>query len=315
MENKAYTLGAGLFVLVLLVLLVAGILWFNNRGHLEGRVYDLVTSASVAGLTVGATVSLRGVEIGEVQSIQFDQDDPTSIRVRIRVDPRFVLRKGSYATLSFQGLTGDAYVELDFPSQSLEPLPSSAANPARIPLRPSAWAQLPDSGERFLTSFTGTLGRVDSILTPDNAQRFSQLLVKFSAAADEIADVARDLRPAAKRSEVVAVDADEALRAAHKTLADVDTLVVDVHAHIGVLDEVGEGVRQTGLAAQDVEAALVGGSLPKLDSLLEGLSENSDSLGELLEQLKQQPQSFVFGDHLPPLGPGERLEKTSQVKP
>ena len=314
MENKAYTIGAGVFVVLLMALLVGAILWFNNRGHLEGRIYDLVTGSSVAGLTVGANVSLRGVQIGEVQSIQFDHDDPARIRVRIRVDPRFQLRKGSYATLSYQGLTGDAYVELDFPDAAHEPLISSALNPALIPLRPSSWAELPDSGERFLTSFTGTLGRVDAILTPENAQRISTLLVDFSAAANQIAAVARDLRPAAKRSDVMALDADEALRAAHKTLVDVDTLVVDVRSHLGVMDEVGNGARQAGLAVQGLEQALVGESLPKLDLLLDGLAQNSDTLQEVLEQLKQQPQSFVFGDHLPPLGPGESKEHLPEVK-
>ncbi|HTC45076.1 MAG TPA: MlaD family protein [Steroidobacteraceae bacterium] len=315
MENKAYTIGAGLFVLVLLVLLAGAILWFNNRGHLEGRLYDLVTRSSVAGLTVGATVSLRGVQIGEVQSIQFEHDDPTRIRVRVRVDPKFQLRQGTYATLSFQGLTGDAYVELDFPNEAREALAGSALNPAQIPMRPSAWAQLPDSGERFLTSFTDTLGRVDSILTPDNAQRLSRVLVNFAAAAEQIEAVARDLRPAAKRSAVLATDADETLRAAHQAMVDADSLVVDVHGHIGVLDEVGEGARQTGLSVRNVEEALVGSSLPKVDSLLDGLSQNSETLEELLKQIKQQPQSVVFGDRLPPLGPGESVERTWPVKP
>jgi phospholipid/cholesterol/gamma-HCH transport system substrate-binding protein len=315
MENKAYTIGAGLFVLLLLVLLVGAILWFNNRGHLEGRLYDLVTRSSVAGLTVGATVSLRGVQIGEVQSIQFDQEDPTSIRVRVRVDPKIQLRQGSYGTLSSQGLTGDAYVDLDFPNEAREPLISPDLNPPRIPLRPSAWAQLPASGERFLTSFTDTLGRVDSILTPDNAQRLSRMLVDFSAAAEQIEAVAHDLRPAAERSAQTVTDADEALRAARQTLVNANSLVTDVRARVGVLDEVGEGMRQTGLAARGVEGALVGSSLPKVDSLLDGLSQNSETLEELLKQIKQQPQSVVFGDSLPPLGPGESVVRTWPVKP
>jgi phospholipid/cholesterol/gamma-HCH transport system substrate-binding protein len=306
MENRAYTLGAGLFVLLLLALLAGAILWFTDRGHLHGAVYDLVTNSSVAGLTVGATVSLRGVEVGHVQSIQFDTDDPATIRVRISVEPKFVLRKGSFATLNYQGLSGEAYVELDFPSQERETLTSSALAPARIPLRLSSWAALPDTGERFLTSFTGTLDRVDSILSAENAEHLTRLLVAFTAAADQITEVARDFRPAARRADRVGMDADATLRAAHKTLEDVDSLVVNVRAHVGVLDAVGLGARETGLAAQGVEQAFVGDSLPKLDKVLDGLSQNSDTLQELLENIKQQPQSVLFGNRPPPLGPGER---------
>jgi phospholipid/cholesterol/gamma-HCH transport system substrate-binding protein len=315
MENRSYTLGAGLFVLVLLALLIGAILWFNDRGHLHGVVYDLVTNSSVAGLTVGANVSLRGVGVGQVQSIQFDSVDPDSIRVRISVEPQFVLRKGTYATLNYQGLSGDAYVELDFPSQERETLVSNARAPARIPLGRSAWAMLPDTGERFLTSFTNTLGRVDSILTPQNARQLSRMLVDFSAAAEQITAVARDLRPAAKRLDTVSADADGMLLAAHKAFDDVDTLVVDAKGHLGALDEVGEGARQTGQAAQDIDQALVSDSLPKLSGLLQGLSQNSDTLQELLEQLKRRPQSVLFGVPMGPPGPGEPGFRSLQAAP
>ena len=260
----------------------------------------------MAGLTTGADVSLRGVHVGQVQSIAFDGDDPSTIRVRISVSSHVALRKGSYATLSYQGLSGGAYVELDFPSQEHDILISTVQNPARLPLRLSAWAALPDTGERFLTSFTDTLGRVNSIMSPQNAQHLSRLLVSFTVAADQIAQVARDLQPAARRANNVSVNADATLIAAHKTIEDVDALVVDARTHLGALDAVGEGARETGLAARGVEQALVGDSLPKLDQVLEGLSQNSDTLQALLESIKQQPQSVLFGTHLPPPGPGER---------
>ena len=315
MENRPYTLAAGLFVLLALALLAGGILWFNDRGHLRGAAYDLITDSSVAGLTVGANVSLRGVAVGQVESIRFDGDDPSNIRVRISVEPRFVLRRGTYAMLKFQGISGDAYVDLDFPNQAREPLTGSAGAPPQISLRPSAWAALPDTGERFQTSFTGTLGKVDTLLTPQNAQQLSHLLVNFSSAATQIGDLAHELRPAAQHSDTVVADADLTLRTAHQTLEDVDALVLDVRAHIGVLDAVGEGARQTGLAAQGVKQAIVDGSLPKLDLLLQGLSQNSDTLQELLEHIKQQPQSVLFGNPHAPPGPGEGARDTQEVRP
>lgn len=305
MENRSYTLGAGLFVLLLIALLIGAIVWFDEGGHLHGVPYDLISSSSVAGLTVGGTVRLRGVEIGQVQSIGFDGNDPAKIRVRISVDPKFHLFKGSYATLSYQGLTGNSYVELDFPDAGREVLASALPVPARIPLRPSAWATLPDTGERFLTTFTGTLERVNSVLTPDNSQRLSRLLTQLTVAAEEVTAIGHDLQPAVRRVGTVVTDADETLRTAHKTLTDLDSLVADARTHIVDLDVVGEGVRQTGLAARGVEQALVLDTLPKLDRLLSGLSQNSDTLQEFLEQLKEQPQSVLFGAQARPPGPGE----------
>jgi phospholipid/cholesterol/gamma-HCH transport system substrate-binding protein len=55
-----------------------------------------------------------------------------------------------------------------------------------------------------------------------------------------------------------------------------------------------------------VEQALVLETLPKFNQLLQGLSQNSNTLQELLEQLEQRPQSVLFGVPAPPSGPGER---------
>jgi phospholipid/cholesterol/gamma-HCH transport system substrate-binding protein len=312
MENRAYTMAAGVFVMLMVAMLIGAIVWFTDRGHIHGALYDLITRTSVAGLVVGANVTLRGVQIGQVQSIQFDTDDPATVRVRIAVDPRFVLRKGSYATLDNQGLSGNAYVDLDFPSQEHEVLTSNTGTPARIPLGRSSWATLPDTGEHFLTSFTATLGRMDSILSPENAQHLSRMLVGFSAAAEQITAVARDLRPAAMRFDGLSLHADNTLRAAHKTVVDIDTLVVGVQGRLGALDSVGEGAHQLGLAAEGVEQVLVSDSLPKLDRVLDGLAQNSDALQELLEQLKQRPQSVLFGPALPPPGPGEGTDMSTR---
>jgi phospholipid/cholesterol/gamma-HCH transport system substrate-binding protein len=306
MENRSYAVGAGLFVLLLIALLIGVILWFDQRGHLRGVPYDLISNSSVAGLTVGATVRLRGVEIGQVQSIGFDANDAVKIRVRISVDPKFHLFKSSYGTLSYQGLTGDSYVELDFSNDEREILASSLPVPARIPLRRSSWAALPDTGERFLATFTGTLERVNSVLTPENSQHLARLLTQFTAAAERVTAIAHDLQPAVRRVGTVVTDADETLRSAHTTLKDLDTLVADARTHIGALDAVGEGAHQAGLAARGLEQALALDTLPKLNQLLSGLSQNSDTLQEFLEQLKEQPQSVLFGAKPRPPGPGER---------
>jgi len=313
MENRSYTVGAGLFVLLLIALLIGGILWFDERGHLRGAPYDLISNSSVAGLTIGATVRLRGVEVGQVQSIGFDANDPAKIRVRISVDPKFHLFKGSYGMLSYQGLSGNSYVELDFPNDEREVLASSLPVPARIPLRRSSWAALPDTGERFLATFTGTLERVNSVLTPDNSQHLSRLLTEFTAAAEGITAIAHDLQPAVRRVDTVVTGADEILRSGHKTLKDLDTLIADARTHIGALDALGEGAHQTGLAARGVEQALALDTLPKLNQLLSGLSQNSGTLQEFLEQLKEQPQSVLFGARPRPPGPGEKGFSASRI--
>jgi phospholipid/cholesterol/gamma-HCH transport system substrate-binding protein len=48
--------------------------------------------------------------------------DPRVILVRISVDNRFKLTKGSTAQLGYQGVTGLAYVQIEDNGSSIEPL-------------------------------------------------------------------------------------------------------------------------------------------------------------------------------------------------
>ena len=75
MENKAHALAAGLFTLVLAAALVAVVLWLRAEPIAQDR-YTLRTQGSVSGLNVQARVRYRGVEVGKVESIEFDVDFP-----------------------------------------------------------------------------------------------------------------------------------------------------------------------------------------------------------------------------------------------
>ncbi len=114
MESRAHALAAGLFVLVLLGLLSAAAVWLTGS-HFNGLPYDLITEHSVAGLSPGAMVRLRGVAVGRVQGIGFAPEDRRLVRVRVVVDAHDPLMVGTYAMLASQGLSGNEYVELNFP--------------------------------------------------------------------------------------------------------------------------------------------------------------------------------------------------------
>jgi len=116
-----------------------------------------------------------------------------------------------------------------------------------------------------LATFTGSLERVNSVLTPENAQHLARLLTQFTAAAEGVTAIVHDIQPALLRVGTAVADADETLRSADKMLKDLDTFVAEARTHIGALDAVGEGVHQTGLAARGLEQALALDTLPKLN--------------------------------------------------
>jgi phospholipid/cholesterol/gamma-HCH transport system substrate-binding protein len=301
MEPRAFATATGIFVLVLGGLLIAGALWLGSATA-SGVPYDLTTRESVAGLTPGASVRLRGVEIGQVERIGFDPHDPRVVRVRTLLDPRVRLMAGTYATLSSLGLAGTPYVELNYPDSASQTLESSAASPAEIPMHPSGLAELTVSGDQFLHTFTDTLQRVNGVLTPETSQHLKHLLLQIDAAAAQTVQIERDLTPVTHRLDTLLDNANTVITSTHSTIRDADSLIVDTRARIGALDAISEGAHDTGTAALEVQRAVVMETLPRIDALAEQLSRNSDTLDQVLHRIEDQPQSLIFG--LPPSSPG-----------
>ena len=304
MENRAHAIATGVFVLVFVALLAVSAVWLSGM-HIRGIPYDLITETSVAGLSPGAPVRLRGVEVGRVQSIGFDHADQGRILVRALVDQHVRLPEGTHATISYLGLSGTAYVELDYPDPAARTLPSSAAAPARIPMGTSGLAQLTGAGNRLAETFTETLQRVNRVLTPETSRNISQLIEHTNEAAAGMTAALRDLRPATRHLASVFANADELIQSMRSTSRDADALLVAANSRGGALDAIRDGARTTGDAARNVERALVHDTVPRLDVLAVRLSRASDSLNQLLQQVQNEPQSLVFGPPPPTPGPGE----------
>ena len=114
-------LRVGLFVLVGLSVLAAGIFYVTGAGTI-GPKYRLITYLpDVSGLVHGAPVRLNGVEIGNVESINLAPHTPGKVRpknrnieVVMRVSRKYEsdILTDSTASLVTEGLLGNRYVNI-----------------------------------------------------------------------------------------------------------------------------------------------------------------------------------------------------------
>ena len=167
MENKAHALAAGAFVLGLIAALVAVVVWFT-RDTTVRNVYELSTRDAVSGLQPQAMVRYRGIAVGKVSSIDFDPKTKGNVRVRIMVDRKVPLTTSTFATLSYQGVTGLAFIALDDKGESQVSLVPDEANPPQIPLRPSMLATLQDRGEAILKQVEQVTARANTLMGDAN---------------------------------------------------------------------------------------------------------------------------------------------------
>ena len=125
METRANYLLVATFVLVIVAFSVSSAIWLLNVQLLpETRTYyDINFSGSVAGLKVGAPVSLSGIPIGSVRKIENDPEDPSRVVVRIEVRKDAAIGADSVASLDIVNLMlGDLSIGITAGTRSAPPL-------------------------------------------------------------------------------------------------------------------------------------------------------------------------------------------------
>ena len=114
MENKVNFALVGAFVLVLATALVGVVLWLASGGAYQTQYerYDASVEESVSGLNPKAPVKYNGVDVGKVERIWLDPENPQRVKLRFQIERGTPIKVDTVATLKTQGLTGIAYVEL-----------------------------------------------------------------------------------------------------------------------------------------------------------------------------------------------------------
>lgn len=111
-QARAIDLSTGLFVLLGFAAILFLVTQITNREFsLRGDSYRLVAQfENVGGLKVGAPVSMSGVTIGRVESIDFDMALLKAV-VTLRIDGRYAqIPDDSDASILTAGLLGGQYV-------------------------------------------------------------------------------------------------------------------------------------------------------------------------------------------------------------
>src|SRR5262249_41737183 len=147
------------------------------------NTFELSTRDPVSGLQPQAMVRYRGIAVGKVASIDFDPKVKGNVRVRITVDQRVPLTTSTFATLSYQGVTGLAFIALDDKGESQVALTPDNDNPPRIPLKPSLLSQLQDRGEAIIGRVEEATKRINTLLDEDNQKRIANALESIAQAA------------------------------------------------------------------------------------------------------------------------------------
>jgi phospholipid/cholesterol/gamma-HCH transport system substrate-binding protein len=308
MENKAHALAAGAFVLGLIAALVALVVWFT-RDNTVRNIYELSTRDAVSGLQPQAMVRYRGIAVGKVASIDFDPKVKGNVRVRISVDERVPLTTSSFATLSYQGVTGLAFIALDDKGESTVALKPNNDDPPRIPLKPSMLAQLQDRGEAIINQVEEVTKRANQLLSDPNQKRAADALENIAAASASAntllktldSTVKTGLNPALTKLPDTLASVKKAAGDVSRVANNFNTTVGRLNAPDGPVERLGEGTRALAQAVDSFNAA----TLPRVNRVADDTSHAVRRLGRAADSINDNPQSLLFGNGGAAAGPGE----------
>jgi phospholipid/cholesterol/gamma-HCH transport system substrate-binding protein len=154
METRANHVLIGLFTILVTLLAVFFALWAANyASNRNWDKYEVIFTEAVTGLGNGGIVQYNGINVGEVERLRLDPQDPRKVIARIRLQAHTPVKIDTKAKLAFIGLTGVAQIQLSggMP-ESPRLLPTEAHPIPIIPTQPSALQNISeaasDIGER-----------------------------------------------------------------------------------------------------------------------------------------------------------------------
>jgi phospholipid/cholesterol/gamma-HCH transport system substrate-binding protein len=308
MENKAHALAAGIFVALMTALVLALSAWLTRDTGIRDT-YEISTRETVTGLQSQAPVRFRGVDVGKVSSVGFDPKSVGNVLVRMEIDRDAPITRETFATLSYQGVTGLAFIQLADEGKAAPRLVPDDEVPPRIPLRPGLLARLEERGEVILDRVEEVAVRVNQVLGDDNQKRIASALENIAQAADGTnrlaarldSTVQRRLDPAIGELTVTMRNVQGAADRVGTAASDISSVAQRINAKGGPLDRVGEG---TDALAQAVETVSVS-TLPRLNRVAEQTTQTMRTLDRAINELTENPQMLIYGQGAVPPGPGE----------
>lgn len=316
MSEKPHSVAIGAFILGGLIILTAVLLYIGGSGIGKNREKAvMVFDGSVKGLSIGAPVALRGVQIGQVTNIDviFDADSMDLImvveseingdnvqRTRDRSSDLVeeLIARGLRAQLNSQSLlTGLLYSQLDFhPGSELVLVPLETPY-IQIPTIPTELERLTRQFNDI--DFAGLAEDAEAILAGlrefSTGEEFRQLPARLASALGALEGLTAQL---SVQLASTGPKLDNGLERAELALERMDSslqqLVADLQQSLAGFDR---AVASADLALRSAGDMVAEGSPTQyqLNEALRELALAGRALRSLVRTLEEQPESLIRG--------------------
>lgn len=307
MEPRVHYVVVGIFVLLLGSTAVGLSLWLAfGRMAYETDTYQVYMTDSVSGLFIDAPVKYSGVQVGRVRDMGLDPDIPEQVRLTLDIDSNVRIKEDTIATLTLQGLTGIASIDLSGGSRES---PELAVRPGErypvIQAGPSLMTRVDAAMTELMENLNRVARDLHQLLAPDTRERLDHIVRNVEVLTATLAERRVVL---GEGIDALAEFSDHAATAGAQLpalLGRVDQAVTRLHALAEEFAMTNRDAQAQLQAGGDSLRGLGGRTLPEVDSLLVEMRQLTGSFQRLSDRLEEDPRALLFGPQLDPPGPGE----------
>ncbi len=328
MSNRAASLRVGLLLLAGIAAAIGLVMFLGRDRVSDGVRYETYFRESVQGLDVGAPVKFRGVTLGQVteiglvtaaymadQSVDTRRPEARLVVVRWLIDPKRMGRVPDQATaidlglrarLGSQGITGLAYIELDFVDPVKFPAEKVPWRPKEIylPSMPSTLTQVQDAAQALAVKVQDIdINRIANTIQAVLDDLHGELATGSTRAAlADLAALAKTLRSNAEEADLPGLTGElRALTTTLRTTLDsketrglitastqaAERLAAATAKLPGLITSLETTVKRANAGAADAQSDMV--------PILRDARAAASSLRETAETLRRYPASMLLG--------------------
>lgn len=310
MYNKINYTVVGIFVL----LLSAGMIWFAfwlARWGLQDEydVYKIEIHESVSGLSKDASVKIRGVDVGRVQSIRINPENIEAVEIFLEIKKGTPIKEDMVAHTQMFGVTGLLSIEIDGGTNEAKTL-----NPTKT------YIPLIQTKTSYVTRVSDSIGDIADSLSEFLVQTKKLISDKNIQAIENTLDHVEKITSRGEALEIKVIDSltqlDQTLQELRGSMKDIthsfDGATKDFASMKEKINPLSEELLTTakrfdGLMFK-VEKSLDRGDYNIkniLEPVLVDIQILSAQINDLAQQLKQSPSDVLFKARKPLKGPGE----------
>lgn len=279
--NKNYLL-VGTFVLSVVAAVFLFTLWVTKSSDgRNDRFYLIRYAESVSGLSVGSPVKFRGVDVGKVENIDIDRQNPNLIRVQVRITKSAPVKIDTVASLKLQGITGTSFVELSGGSPQVpDLLPTEDGELPEIPAESTGINAIVNRLPELVDKTNQVVGQAGQLLNEENLRLVNETLTSWRNMSAALEAQSGQMAELVTRSNRVMGNLDEATKTAGKDIQSITRALRDT------TERINELTLRTSKAA--------GGNYEQFYQLVTEMKNATRDVRILVQRLDENPSRIVL---------------------